>query len=286
MKQEANSQLKEQTIAFKDKADKYEKTIKSLTAENEQLKESLVDLEANVQSLGLYLQNEKDKNEELTYKTNKEIKWLEDDLNNLKKKSLEEKEKLKNELGTKIEELSSELKKSRLQLNENEVKSKALEDSSRDEIIKMERENAILKQENTLLKNQNDEINKRYQEQKNNYENIIVNLQTKAFQTDNGEIQKKIEEVKSFYEDDKKKSEENFIKKTQHHLDQLTNGLNKNCAIDPVNITSTKKILNQMMDCICRINNGIGFFCKITLYNKIMNVLMTNYNIINENYWK
>ena len=101
MKQEANSQLKEQTIAFKDKADKYEKTIKSLTAENEQLKESLVDLEANVQSLGLYLQNEKDKNEELTYKTNKEIKWLEDDLNNLKKKSLEEKEKLKNELGTK-----------------------------------------------------------------------------------------------------------------------------------------------------------------------------------------
>ena len=33
----------------------------------------------------------------------------------------------------------------------------------------------------TLLKNQNEEINKRYQEQKNNYENIIANLQTKAF---------------------------------------------------------------------------------------------------------
>ena len=62
--------------------------------------------------------------------------------------------------------------------------------------------------------------------------------------------------------------------------------IKQNCSIDPVNITGTKKILNQMMNCICRINNGIGFFCKITLYNKIMNVLMTNYNIINENYWK
>ena len=71
MKHEANSQLKEQTIAFKDKADKYEKTIKSLTAENEQLKESLVDLEANVKGLGLDLQNETNKNEELTEKSNK-----------------------------------------------------------------------------------------------------------------------------------------------------------------------------------------------------------------------
>ena len=38
---------------------------------------------------------------------------------------------------------------------------------------------AILKQENTLLKTQNDEINKKNQEQKNYYENIISNLQTK-----------------------------------------------------------------------------------------------------------
>ena len=88
MKQETNSQLKEQSIAFKDKADKYEKTIKSLTAENEQLKENLVDLEANVQGLGLDLQNEKNKNEELAEKSNKEIEALEEDLNNLKKKSL------------------------------------------------------------------------------------------------------------------------------------------------------------------------------------------------------
>ena len=84
MKQETNSQLKEQSIAYKDKVDKYEKTIKALTAENDQLKESLVDLEANVQSLGLDLQTEKNKNEELTEKTNKEIESLEDDLNNLK----------------------------------------------------------------------------------------------------------------------------------------------------------------------------------------------------------
>ena len=163
MKKETNSQLKEQSIAFKDKADKYEKQIKALTAENEQLKESVVDLEANVQGLGLDLQNERNKNEELNDKSSKEIEALEEDLNNLKKKSLEEKEKLENEYGLKIEELSSELKKSKLLLNENEVKNKTYEDTSRAELKKMERENAILKQENTLLKTQNDEINKKNQ---------------------------------------------------------------------------------------------------------------------------
>ena len=161
MKQETNSQIKEQSIAFKDKVEKYEKQIKALSTENDQLKESLVDLEANVQSLGLDLQNERNKNEELAEKTSKEIESLEEDLNNLKKKSSEEKEKLENEYGSKIEELSSELKKSRLILNENEVKNKTMEDTSRNELKKMERENAILKQENNLLKTQNDEINKR-----------------------------------------------------------------------------------------------------------------------------
>ena len=64
--------------------------------------------------------------------------------------------------------------------------------------------------------------------------------------------------------------------------------IKQNCSIDPVNISGTKTILNQMINCICKIkyNNGIGFFCKIPLYNNIMNFLMTNYSIINENYLK
>ena len=64
--------------------------------------------------------------------------------------------------------------------------------------------------------------------------------------------------------------------------------IKQNCSIDPVNISGTKTILNQMINCICKIkyNNGIGFFCKIQLNNKIMNFLMTNYSIINENYFK
>ena len=59
-------------------------------------------------------------------------------------------------------------------------------------------------------------------------------------------------------------------------------------SIDPVDITGTKTILNQMINCICKIKykNGIGFFCKIPLYNNMMNFLMTNYNIINEDYFK
>jgi len=109
MKQETYSQLKEQQIAYKDKVDKYEKTIKSLTVENDQLKEQVVDLEANVEGLGLDFQSERNRNEELIEKTNKEIESLEEDLNNLKKKSHEEKEKIESEYTTKIEELTSKV---------------------------------------------------------------------------------------------------------------------------------------------------------------------------------
>ena len=234
MKQEVSSQLKEQNIAYKDKVDKYEKTIKSLTNENDQLKEQVVDLESTVEGMGIDLQNEKNKNEELTEKTNKEIEELEEDLNNLKKASIEEKDKLESELNQKIEELTSELKKNKLKLEENEVKNKTSEDSSRTQINKLERENAILKQENTLLKTQNDEINKRNQEQKSYYENIISNLESKAFQVDHAEFQKKIDEVKAYYEEEKKKIEENFVKENialAQQVDKLTNGLNK-CALD------------------------------------------------------
>ena len=86
MKQENNSQLKEQQIAYKDKVDKLEKNIRSLTADNDQLKEQVVDLETNVEGLSLDLKAERNRNEELTEKTNKEIETLEEDLNNLKKK--------------------------------------------------------------------------------------------------------------------------------------------------------------------------------------------------------
>jgi len=97
IKQEMDSQLKEQNLAYKDKVDKLEKNIKSLTLENEQLKEQVVDLESNVEGLGRDLQNERDKNEELTEKTNKEIEELEEQLNNQKKSSSEKKEiKMKN----------------------------------------------------------------------------------------------------------------------------------------------------------------------------------------------
>ena len=57
-------------------------------------------------------------------------------------------------------------------------------------------------------------------------------------------------------------------------------------SIDPVNIESTIKILDQMANCICKINikgeYGTGFFCKIPCEKKTWNVLITNYHLINE----
>jgi len=72
-------------------------------------------------------------------------------------------------------------------------------------------------------------------------------------------------------------------------------------SVDPVNISGTKKILNQMMKCICKIKikgdnqegiiskdaYGTGFFCAIPLdENNIINCLMTNYHVLNEKYFE
>ena len=53
---------------------------------------------------------------------------------------------------------------------------------------------------------------------------------------------------------------------------------------DLINISCTKKILNQMMNCICKIKlkgaNGTGFFCTVPLNeNKNINFLMTKFNV-------
>ena len=57
-------------------------------------------------------------------------------------------------------------------------------------------------------------------------------------------------------------------------------------SIDPVNIEGTKKILKQMMNCICKIQikgiNSTGFFCKFLYKKQEIKVFMTNYNVLNE----
>ena len=57
-------------------------------------------------------------------------------------------------------------------------------------------------------------------------------------------------------------------------------------SIDPVNIEGTKKILAQLMNCICKIKikgvNATGFFCIFSYKKKVIKVFMTNYNVLNE----
>ena len=61
-----------------------------------------------------------------------------------------------------------------------------------------------------------------------------------------------------------------------------------NDSIEPVNIEGTKKILNQLMNCICKIKiKGefrTGFFCQIPFRKETIKVLMTNYQTLNEKY--
>ena len=58
-------------------------------------------------------------------------------------------------------------------------------------------------------------------------------------------------------------------------------------SIDPVNIEGTKKILEQLMNCICKIKikgaYATGFFCKIPYKKQAIKVFITSYLVLNEN---
>ena len=63
--------------------------------------------------------------------------------------------------------------------------------------------------------------------------------------------------------------------------------MDRTSYIEPLNISNTKKILEQMTNCICKIELsnekiGTGFVCKVNS----MIFLMTCYSIIDEKYLK
>ena len=57
-------------------------------------------------------------------------------------------------------------------------------------------------------------------------------------------------------------------------------------SIDPVCIEGTKMILEQLMNCICKIKMngefGTGFFYKIPYKKETLKVFMTNYHVLDE----
>ena len=57
-------------------------------------------------------------------------------------------------------------------------------------------------------------------------------------------------------------------------------------SIDPVNIEGTKKILDQLIKCICKIQikgtYATGFFCKFSHKKQAIKVFMINYHVLNE----
>ena len=61
-------------------------------------------------------------------------------------------------------------------------------------------------------------------------------------------------------------------------------------SIKPVNIEGTIMILEQLMNCICKVKIkrkcGTGFFCTIPIRKEIIKVFITNYDILNENDYK
>lgn len=64
-----------------------------------------------------------------------------------------------------------------------------------------------------------------------------------------------------------------------------------NTSSEPITIEETQKILEQMINCVCKVKSkgmyGTGFFCQIKfLDNTFIKVLTTSYQILDDNYFK
>ena len=225
---ELRSQIKEQQQAIKDNVSKYETQIKNLSQMNEQLKERCIDLESMVMSKENQLEFEKSKFEETNIKSNIEIEEYKDKLNNHKQKLEQEKIRHFEEIKNKENEWNSKNNFLKIKYEELELKVKNNDDNSKAVSIKLERDNAILRQNNEFLELQIKELTNQLDEQKRSHDSILAALESKASSLQGQEEYiKKIDELKSFFNNEKKQMEENFEKSKQLYISQVHNFYNK-----------------------------------------------------------
>ena len=106
---------------------------------------------------------------------------------------------------------------------EIELKYKICDDSAKCNLMKFEREIAILKQGNEFLELQLKELNNQLEDQKRSHESILSKLEIKAFsQEGQEEFNRKIEELKEFFSNEKKQLNDNFEKSRQLYLTQVS----------------------------------------------------------------
>lgn len=119
----------------------------------------------------------------------------------------------------------------KIKQDEMELKYKTNEESLKNQLIKAEKEIAVLKQNNEFLDIQVKDLNTQLDEQKRNHENIIATLESKTFSmVGHEEFQKKVDEIKAYFENEKKLQTESFEKSKQMYIsqiDSLTEKLNE-----------------------------------------------------------
>ena len=219
---ELRSQIKEQQQAIKDNVNKYENQIKSLSQMSEQLKERCIDLESMVSSKENELEFEKSKFEEFVIKNNFESEEYKEKISSLKQKMEQEKNRYKEEFKNKENEWLSKNNLVKIKYEELELKIKNNDDNSKAVSIKLERDNAILRQNNEFLDLQIRELTNQIEEQKRSHDSILAALESKTSSLQGQEEYiKKIDELKSFFNNEKKQMEENFEKSKHLYISQV-----------------------------------------------------------------
>lgn len=220
--QEVKSQIREQSNALRETTLKFDAQVKSLNSQNENLKEKILDLEALLGNKEQLYETEKIRADDLQIKFNIETKDLNEKLSMLKKLLADEKSKNSEERKATEAEYSNKLSLLKIKNDELELQTKTNEENLKNQIIKLERENAVLRQNNEFLEIKVKDLSLGMEEQKKNHENIISSLESKTFSmVGHEEFQKKVDEIKLYFENEKKHLEDSYEKSKTIYISQI-----------------------------------------------------------------
>jgi len=247
---ELKSHVKEQSNAMKESSQKFEIQIRNLNELNDDLKEKLIDLESLLANKEHLFEAERIRADDLQLKFNIEIKDSNDKISSLRKQLADEKSKSSEELTAKENDFNNKISYMKLQQDEMDLKRKNLEESIKNQLQKLEKDHAILKQTNEFLVIQNKELTSQMEEQRKNHDNIISSLETKTFSmVGHEEFQKKVDEIKSYFENEKKQIEDaNEKTKNMYNskIDKLTEQLNASDFKGKVAVEELEQKINEM----------------------------------------
>ena len=213
-------QLKERIQANKKSNKEYEKVISQLNSKIEILLTKNIDLESNLKSKEIIIENSKANENEIKNRHKEEIKELNNKIKELKKKIEELRNQAYNELQSKENLIQQLMEDHRNNEDENYIKLKENTDKLKAKAYQFEQEYYKEKQKNEFLESTNKDLKEQIEQMKKNQTQILEMLDWKSVKEPNNisSLNEKVDNLENIYLREKEYIENNFKKEKESYI--------------------------------------------------------------------